>query len=127
MFEITVKAEFCAAHTISIGGHQEPVHGHNWRVTAAVEAETLDDDGFVCDFHTVEDTLHAIIAPFVNNDLNATTPFDTLNPTAEHIARYIGDQLAERLDEPLAPSARVSWVSITEAPGCVATYRRSSR
>lgn len=124
MFEITVKSEFCAAHTISIAGTQEPVHGHNWRVTAAVQAETLDADGFVCDFHLVEAALNDIIAPFVNNDLNATPPFDSLNPTAEHIAQHIGDQLAERLDDKLPKSARVAWVSITEAPGCVATYRR---
>ncbi|MCA9302518.1 MAG: 6-carboxytetrahydropterin synthase [Phycisphaerales bacterium] len=124
MFTITVQTEFCAAHTISIAGNPEPVHGHNWRVTAAVEAETLDEDGFVCDFHTVEDTLHEIITPFINNDLNATPPFDTLNPTAEHIAKHIADELAAHLDEPLAPHARVAWVSITEAPGCVATYRR---
>jgi 6-pyruvoyltetrahydropterin/6-carboxytetrahydropterin synthase len=124
MFEISVKSEFCAAHTISIAGTQEPVHGHNWRVTAAVQAETLDEDGFVCDFHLVEAALNDIIAPFVNNDLNATPPFDSLNPTAEHIAQHIGDQLAERLDDKLPKSARVAWVSITEAPGCVATYRR---
>lgn len=123
MFTITVQTEFCAAHTISIAGNPEPVHGHNWHVTAAVEAQTLDNDGFVCDFHTVEDTLHDITAPFVNNNLNTTPPFDTLNPTAELIAKHIADELASRLDEPLAPNARVAWVSITEAPGCVATYR----
>jgi 6-pyruvoyltetrahydropterin/6-carboxytetrahydropterin synthase len=123
MFEITVKAEFCAAHTVTIGGVPETVHGHNWRVIAAVQAETLDSDGFVCDFHIVEKALGDIIAPFVNNDLNATEPFDTLSPTAEHIARHIADELTSRTESSLPADARISWVSITEAPGCVATYR----
>jgi len=124
MFEITVQAEFCAAHTITINKHEEPIHGHNWRVTAAVTADRLDHDGLLCDFHLVERELQAIIAPFINNNLNDIHPFTSLNPTAEHVAMHIGDQLAEKLDGHLANNARVTRVSITEAPGCVATYHR---
>ena len=124
MYEITIQTEFCAAHSISIIGHQEPIHGHNWRVTACIVGDTLDSDGLLCDFHTAEHQLHEITAPFTNNNLNDLSPFDTINPTAELIAKHIADELAVRLDEPLAPNARVAWVSITEAPNCTATYRR---
>lgn len=122
MYEITVEAEFCAAHALSIAGQIEPVHGHNWHVTACVCGEILDADGLLCDFHRVEASLGDIIGPYRNNNLNTTAPFDRENPSAENVARHIGVQLSARLDGVLAPHARVAWVRVTEATGCAATY-----
>lgn len=124
MFTIQVTHEFCAAHTISILGNQEPIHGHNFITTATISGATLDDDGLLCDFHTVQDQLIDICKPFTNNNLNETPPFDKCNPTAELIAKHIADELADRLDESLSPHAKVHSVSITEAPNCLATYSR---
>jgi len=122
VYEIEVHAEFCAAHAIEVAGRREPLHGHNWRVSARVAGPELDRDGLLCDFHTVQNTLCAIIEPLDNHDLNDTDAMGGVNPTAEHVARHIADQLADRLDGALAPHARVVSVSVTEAPGCVATY-----
>jgi 6-pyruvoyltetrahydropterin/6-carboxytetrahydropterin synthase len=122
MFQISVHAEFCAAHALVIGGQRETLHGHNWRVTAVVAGETLDNDGLLCDFHTLEDTLKQIIEPFQNANLNETPEFGRLNPSAENVARHIAERLHEALDEALAPHAAVERVSVTEAPGCVATF-----
>ncbi|MDX9910715.1 MAG: 6-carboxytetrahydropterin synthase [Phycisphaerales bacterium] len=123
MYEISVHGEFCAAHALSIAGVREAVHGHNWRVTLVVSGEELDPDGLLCDFHTIERTLREVLRPMNNQDLNSLAPFDKVNPSAEHVARYIYDEMHVRLDEALAPHASVSRVSITEAPGCVATFR----
>ena len=124
VFEITVHADFAAAHALTIGGARETIHGHNWHVTAVLAGDTLDDDGLLCDFHTVEATLRDIIKPYQNANLNDLPPFDTLNPSAEHVARHIATELAARLDDALAPyGTRVTAVSVTEAPGCKATYR----
>ncbi|CAN0212836.1 unnamed protein product, partial [Chrysoparadoxa australica] len=98
MFKIQVTHEFCAAHTISILGNQEPIHGHNFKTTATIIGDALDDDGLLCDFHTVQDQLIQITEPFTNNNLNETPPFDQLNPTAENLAKHIADRLAKRLD-----------------------------
>jgi len=123
MYEIAVHAEFAAAHALRIAGQTEPVHGHNWRVTARIQAERLDQDGLVCDFHTVHDVLMQTIHPFHNNHLNEVPPFSNgVNPTAELVARHIARELHLGLDAALAPNARVASVSVTEAPGCVATY-----
>lgn len=123
MFRITVQDAFCAAHTLQIAGAHEPVHGHNFRVTAAIEGPSLDTDGLLCDFHTVEASLRSILDPFRNNNLNATPPFDTTNPTAELIAKHIAGELTAALASALEPyGSRVAWVSVTEAEGCVATY-----
>ena len=124
MFTIQVTHEFCAAHSIVLLGEQEPIHGHNFKTTATITGSKLDSEGLLCDFHLVEQTLLQICNPFTNNNLNTTPPFDQLNPTAEHIAMHIADQLAERLDTTLAPHARVHSVSVTEAPNCLATYTR---
>ena len=120
MYELSVEREFCAAHAIAFRGERETTHGHNWRVTVAVAGEKLDGDGILCDFHAVERELERVIAPFHNADLNATPPFDRLNPTAEHVAMHIVETLAPVLPRTLS----AVQASVTEAPGCRATYRK---
>lgn len=124
MYSITVTHEFCAAHTLTIAGAEEPLHGHNFVTKATIAGDTLDADGLLCDFHTVHAVLVEICEPFTNRNFNEVPPFDATNPSAELIARHIADELAGRLDAALAPNARVQSVSITEAPGCVAVYSR---
>ncbi|MBO6512530.1 MAG: 6-carboxytetrahydropterin synthase [Phycisphaerales bacterium] len=126
MFTIQVTHEFCAAHALHILGADEPIHGHNFVTTATIAGQTLDDDGLLCDFHTVQAQLIDICHPFTNQNLNDTPPFDSLNPTAELIAKHIADELAGRLDASLSPHAQVHSVTITEAPNCKATYTRPS-
>ena len=130
MFTLQVTHEFCAAHSIILLGAPEPIHGHNFKTTATIagtpNTHQLDAEGLLCDFHLVETTLINICKPFTNNNLNTTPPFDTLNPTAEHLAKHIAEELANQLDTDLAPRARVHSVSITEAPNCLATYTRPS-
>ena len=122
MYEITVEADFSAAHAIVIAGTREPLHGHNWHVVVTVAGDALDNDGLLCDFHTVEDFLHELIVPFNNRNLNEVAPFDRLNPTAELVAKHLGDSLAAALNTALAPAAWVASVRVTEAARCRATY-----
>jgi 6-pyruvoyltetrahydropterin/6-carboxytetrahydropterin synthase len=124
VFELTVQREFCAAHAIMMGGVREAVHGHNWRVTVTVAGRQLDGDGLLCDFHELERQLDEVIGPLDCGDLNATAPFDRVNPTAEHVALHIANSLiANSLKSGLPQGVRVAAVSVTEAPGCMATVR----
>ena len=123
MYEITVESGFCAAHAIRLAGAHEPLHGHDWRVRVTVAADDLDGDGLVCDFHLVERALGDVLGPLHNRPLNDTPPFDSINPTAEHIARHIGDRLTSSLGESLPAGARLAAIEVTEAPGCRAVYR----
>lgn len=118
MYELSIQREFCAAHALAIAGAREPVHGHNWRLTVVVAGERLDADGLLCDFHDLETRVDRIIAPFHDADLNATAPFDRVNPTAENVAAHVARALADGLPA----GVRVRRVSVTEAPGCVATF-----
>lgn len=128
MFEIAVQAEFAAAHALSIGGVREPVHGHNWHVTVTLAGPNLDDDGLLCDFHTVEASLRDLTAKFHNRNLNDIPPFSgEVNPSAENVARYLAEELSAGLDPDLSPHATIHSVRVTEAPGCAATYRIPQR
>src|SRR5262249_19695130 len=131
VFEIAVQTEFAAAHALSIGGVREPLHGHNWHVTVTLSGPTLDEDGLLCDFHTVESALRDLTSKFNNRTLNELPPFDgAVNPSAENVARYLAEELRSQLEPDLAPHAAIASVRVTEAPGCAATFRvplRSTR
>lgn len=123
MHAITIENEFCAAHALVIRGEREPLHGHNFRVWATVESPELDEDGLVCDFHALQRALIEILRPLDNRDLGEVTPFDRVNPTAELIARHIGERLIAALPSlGGAQGLRLAQVKVTEAPGCVAAY-----
>jgi 6-pyruvoyltetrahydropterin/6-carboxytetrahydropterin synthase len=106
-------AEFPATHRIRIDtrGTLEPLHAHNWRVFAWLEA----DDGEPLA------TARALIGDWVarhdGNCFNEIAPFDRVNPTAEEVARVVYELLRDRV-----PGARVVRVEIGEAAGFSATY-----
>ncbi len=118
MFELTVERDFLATHAITIAGVPEAPHKHRWRVAVVVRGDGLDADGLLCDFHEIERAIDAVIDPFRDGDLNETPPLNTLNPTAENVAKHI----SELLNVPAGVELRS--VSVTEAPGCVATWVR---
>jgi 6-pyruvoyltetrahydropterin/6-carboxytetrahydropterin synthase len=122
MFSITVQSEFCAAHALVIAGTREPLHGHNFRVWVTMEGPSLDQDGLLCDFHTVQDVLGEVLRPLDNQNLHDTKQFANTNPSAENIARHIADELHNALGQALHPHARIARVRVSEAPGCVAEY-----
>jgi 6-pyruvoyltetrahydropterin/6-carboxytetrahydropterin synthase len=123
MYRLTVEAEFAAAHAIVMRGEREPVHGHNWRVTATVSGPSLDQDGLLCDFHAVEKALRAATEQFHNKNLNETAPFDRINPTAELVAVHLAEAIQAGIPASDASrGVRVESVRVTEAPGCAAIY-----
>ena len=121
MFEPTVEREFHATHAITIAGVPEVPHDHLWQVSVVVRGDHLDDDGLLCDFHEVERAIDAVIDPFKDGDLNTIPPFNTLNPTAEQVARYIAETIR------IPGGVELHSVSVTEAPACTATYTRPLR
>jgi 6-pyruvoyltetrahydropterin/6-carboxytetrahydropterin synthase len=118
VYELSVERTFAAAHAIVINGRREPIHGHNWTVRAVVRGDDLDDNDLLVDFHRIERDLDAILAPFHNGFLNEIAPFDRINPTAERVAQFIAESLAQRVPK----SAALSRLEVTEAPGCTAAW-----
>lgn len=128
MYTVRVTSIFSAAHALLLKGEREPLHGHDWRVTASFEGETLDADGLLVDFHAVEGALRAATARLSNANLNDLTPFvDGVNPSAENVARVIWEDLTRRCASILPGGAALGSVSVTEAPGCEAEWRGQHR
>lgn len=130
VFQLEIQTHFSAAHAITMNGVVEPLHGHDWHVTAVIEGEQLDPDGLLVDFHWLQKELAAIIGPFQNQNLNDVEPFSLgVNPTAEHVAGHIGQSLSDRLEtwsqnQPKDGRhlPRLARVRVTEAVGCAAVF-----
>lgn len=121
-YAITVRTVFAASHALRLAnGDTEPLHGHNWDVTAEITANELDRMQAVMDFHDLENALADILRPWHNRHLNDCPPFadGEINPTAERVAWCIATQLAAAMPE----AVRVNHVTVGEAPNCSATYR----
>ncbi len=123
-FDISATRTFSAAHAIRLyDGNLEPVHGHNWQVTVTVTAPALDSIGVVMDFHDLERSLKSVVSPWHNRNLNDIdvfkTPGEGLNPTAEHVALVIAEQLIGAMPQ----GAMLAKVEVVEAVGCVAIWR----
>ncbi|MFT5423835.1 MAG: 6-pyruvoyl-tetrahydropterin synthase, partial [Phycisphaerales bacterium] len=122
MYAITVESEFSAAHAISIAGIREPIHGHDWHVTALIEGPTLDADGLLVDFHTIHSSLIQITDEYHNTNLNDHADYESINASAEHVAMTIANHLSAAISESLLEHARLVRVTVSEAPRCNATY-----
>ncbi|MBI3268786.1 MAG: 6-carboxytetrahydropterin synthase QueD [Planctomycetes bacterium] len=119
MYEVSVRASFAAAHSLrGYTGACERLHGHNWDVEVVLRSETLDETGMVLDFRRVKQLLAGLLEPWDHRHLNETPPFQTVNPTAENIARTLFQELAQRLPAPV----KVCRATVWESPGCAATY-----
>lgn len=120
-YVLRAGARFEAAHSLrSYRGAPEPVHGHSWRVEAAVETGSLDEEGMGYDFVTLRGALVELAGRLDHRDLNGLEPFARQSPTTEHVARWFFDGLRRTL-----PEAPLKEVTVWEGPDCSATYRPS--
>jgi len=122
MFEVSVEETFAAGHALrGYRGKCENVHGHNYRVRVAIEGEQLDPAGLLVDFVELKRVLRAIIERLDHTFLNDVPPFDKLNPSAENMARYFHEEMAQGLAG--GNTIRVAEVKIWETDTATATYR----
>ena len=85
MYRVVVQTFFSSAHCLrEYEGPCEALHGHNWKVTVAVEAEKLDRLGMVIDFKVLKREVNRIIQRLDHTYLNEIAPFDTVNPSSEN-------------------------------------------
>ncbi len=122
MFEITVEAGFAAAHRLrDYAGACERLHGHNYKVAVTVRAADVGPSAMVVDFKVLKGALREVVGVLDHHCLNDDIPDfgeGALNPTAENIARWI----AERLAEALPPESQPARVKVWESDTSAATY-----
>jgi 6-pyruvoyltetrahydropterin/6-carboxytetrahydropterin synthase len=120
MYRVQVRRHFDAAHSLrNYHGKCENLHGHRYEVVVAVDRDTLDEAGMAYDFTALKRELDVLLDRFDHHNLNETPPFDVLNPSAEHIARTIYEELEARL-----PGIGLRFVEAWETPDSWATYSR---
>lgn len=124
MFQVSVEETFSAGHALrGYRGKCENVHGHNYRVRVTLEGPQLDKIGLLVDFTRIKQTLRAVIAGLDHQFINDLEPFQTLNPSAENLAKYFYDQVSGQLHHDLPPGARVRDVVLWETDTSRAQYR----
>ncbi len=123
MFELSVSTHFSAAHHLAgYAGSCVVHHGHNWEVEVFVRGETLDETGLLVDFKTLKRDVKAAVAVLDHVDLNTVERFRDRNPTSEHIARFLYEEIARLVN---TDCYRIHRVSVHETPGSCASYWES--
>jgi len=116
MFDIEVFSNFSAAHRLrGYKGKCENLHGHNWKVGAAVSSNKPDKIGIVVDFKEVKRRLKDVLKKLDHKNLNSLAYFRKINPTSENLAKFIYDELKKK-------RLPVSSVSVWEADDSKVTY-----
>jgi 6-pyruvoyl-tetrahydropterin synthase len=119
MYTVSVSTSFDATHSLRMrGGQFEPVHRHHWMVRGCFAGPDLDRQGLLVDFVLARAKLEEITSPLAGSHLNEWSALGGENPSAERVAETVFHLLAAMPD--LAPT--VHSVTVTEAPGCEASY-----
>ncbi len=98
MFDIFIKTHFSGGHHLrEYPGNCERPHGHNWKVKVTVRARQLDQLGMGIDFKVLKQQVNAVVDELDHRDLNEHSGFQDRNPSSEHIAQFLFQQLKETL------------------------------
>jgi len=118
MYQVKVEGNFSSAHSLrGYKGKCEALHGHNWKVEVEARSDDLDAVGMVVDFKVMKQKLHAALETLDHTHLNRIPYFKKINPTSEHIAKYLFVKLEKSI--PLLFAVRV-W----ESENSSATYSK---
>ena len=98
MYEIYVAARFEAAHRL-VGnfGPAARTHGHTYRMEVIVRGKHLGGDGTLYDIGELGQTVEGLAGSMHYRDLNEVPGLEGVNTTAEAVASYCWDKLAELL------------------------------
>ena len=118
MYQVKVEGSFSSAHSLrGYKGKCEALHGHNWKVEVEARSDTLDTVGMVIDFKIMKKKLRVLLETLDHAHLNRLPYFKKINPTSEHIAKY----LFEKLEKPIP---QLFAVRVWESENSSATYSK---
>jgi 6-pyruvoyltetrahydropterin/6-carboxytetrahydropterin synthase len=119
MFTVSVETRFWASHQLTLSDRaKEPIHSHNWTVTADVSCSRLNNIGLIMDFRRLRAMLGDIVADFDNVPLEKLGYFQRNNSSAENVAVYIYEKLKPMLPKGL----KLDRVKVVEQQGCSAVF-----
>lgn len=120
MYILNVKAHYDSAHFLrDYHGKCERLHGHRYVVEAGLAFEELGAGGMAYDFSEAKRRLREVAGELDHQNLNDLPPFQDRETSAENQARYIFEQLRERLG---AEGENLLYVRVWETPNQWAQY-----
>ena len=123
MFEVTVEKSFAAGHYLrNYKGKCEKPHGHNYKVRVTLQGRDLDKAGLLLDFKDLKSVVGSVIERLDHQMINDLEPFQTLNPSAENLARYFYQQAGTRLGLLTDGRVQVKEVTVWETEDAAARY-----
>jgi len=102
-YTLAVTRDFVARHYLVGGdwGAGNQLHSHHYRVEVQLEGGHLDEHGYLVDIMAVEAHLEELVAYFRDQTLNDLPEFAGLNPSIEHFARILCQEILSRVTAPL--------------------------
>ena len=98
MYEIYFAARFEAAHRL-VGnfGPATRTHGHTYRLEVILRGQQLGDDGTLYDIGELGQAVEGLAGSMHYRELNEVSGLEGVNTTAEAVAAYCWDKLAQSL------------------------------
>lgn len=99
MYTLSVRRNFIARHYL-IGGDWGPENqpnSHHYILELQLSGHTLDQHGYLCDIVEVEKHLDQTVSRYREQMLNDLPEFAGLNPSIEHFARILAEQLDQQI------------------------------
>ncbi len=132
LWQLTVRSEFSAAHALRhYQGKCENIHGHNYSVEMTIEGTKLSEDvELLLDFTILKRILKKATDTLDHTNINEVAPFDSINPSAENISRYLYKMIENLLEDEIknlkseqVKEIKLYSVSVSEKSAQTATYR----
>ncbi len=123
MHRLTFRTHFDAAHFLrGYDGKCANLHGHRWHVEVEITGSQVNQLGILIDFKEIKELIAEVLPDHccLNNDIPY---FETYNPTAENIARW----LFIRIDKALlskGKTVQIESLELWESEDCSAIVRR---
>lgn len=124
MYTVAVTRDFIARHFLIGGdwGSENFPHAHHYVAEVSIEANQLDQHGYLVDIVAIEAALDGIVADFRDQMLNDKPEFAGLNPSIEHFSRIICEKLLAAINPPGTGTLRVK---LWENDSCWAAFRKN--
>jgi 6-pyruvoyltetrahydropterin/6-carboxytetrahydropterin synthase len=100
MYTLSVRRDFIARHFL-IGGNwgaENLPNSHHYLLELQLSGASLDQHGYLCDIVEIERSLDETVAHYREQMLNELPEFAGLNPSLEHFARLLAEQLNEKIE-----------------------------
>jgi 6-pyruvoyltetrahydropterin/6-carboxytetrahydropterin synthase len=111
MYQLAAIRDFIARHYLIGGdwGRENHEHAHHYRLELILQANALDEHGYLIDLVDVEAALERRVEQFRDKLLNTCPEFcqPALNPSLERFAKIFADALSGDLRRPGLQSVEV--------------------